>query len=212
MSYPTVRSVMTTPVIAVTPDASFKEIAHTLTEYRISAVPVIDAAGRVTGVVSEADLMRKEEMRGGLDEMLSTTHRVRSSKAHAGTAQRLMSSPVVTIGPDATVEDAASRLGRANIRRLFVVEGDGRLAGVLSRADVLRLYLVPDEVIRDRVLRAVPDGVLATVDEGVVKLGGRVELRSQALAAIRIAWALPGVVGVAGSVEHAVDDVDPGVA
>ncbi|GAA3434945.1 CBS domain-containing protein [Kutzneria kofuensis] len=119
---------------------------------------------------------------------------------------------MITIGPDATAEDAASKLGRADVRRLFVVEGDGRLAGVLSRADVLRLFLVPDEVVRERVLRAVPAGVTATVSEGVVTLGGRVERRSQALSAIRVAWALPGVVGVAGAVEHEVDDVDPGVA
>jgi len=158
MSYPTVRSVMTTPVIAVRSQTPFKEIVETLSEHRISAVPVIDDASRVIGVVSEADLIRKEEMRGGLDQMLSTVHRVRSRKAHAGTAQGLMSSPVITIGPDATVEDAASKLGRADVRRLFVVEGDGRLTGVLSPTDVLRLYLVPDQVIRDRVLRAVPEG------------------------------------------------------
>ena len=211
-NYPTVRSVMTTPVIAVTADAPFKEIVQTLAEHRISAVPVVDAAGRVTGVVSEADLIRKEEMRGGLDQVLTTVHRVRSRKAHAGTAARLMTSPVITIGADATVEDAASKLCRACVRRLFVVEGDGRLTGVLARADVLRLFLVPDDLVRDRVLRAMPGGVTATVDEGVVTLGGRVTRRSQAIAAIRIAWALPGVVGVAGSIEHEVDDVDPGVA
>lgn len=212
MSYPTVRSVMTTPVVAVKADAPFKVIAETLAEYRISAVPVIDDSGHVTGVVSEADLIRKEEMRGGLDQVLSTAHRVRSHKAHAGTAQRLMTSPVITIGPDATVEDAASKLGRADVRRLFVVEGDGRLIGVLSRADVLRLFLVPDDVIRDRVLKAVPTGVTATVDEGVVNLRGCVPRRSQAIAAIRIAWALPGVVGVTGAVQHELDDVNPGVA
>jgi CBS domain-containing protein len=212
MSYPTVRAVMTTPVIAVTADAPFKEIARTLAEHRISAVPVVDAAGRVTGVVSEADLLHKEEMRGGLDQVLSTGYQLRSRKAHAGTAERLMSSPVITIGPDATVEDAASKLGRASVRRLFVVSGDGRLIGVLSRADVLRLFLVPDDVIRDRVLRALPAGVTATVDEGVVNLGGCVPRRSQAIAAIRIAWALPGVVGVTGAIQHEVDDVHPGVA
>jgi CBS domain-containing protein len=212
MSYPTVRSVMTTPVIAVTPETPFKEIVSTLAEYRISAVPVIDGAGRVTGVVSEADLIRKEEMRSGLDQVLAVRHRVRSRKAHAVTAARLMTSPVITIGADATVEDAASKLGRADVRRLFVVEGDGRLAGVLSRADVLRLFLVSDDVIRDRVLKAVPNGVTATVADGVVTLGGRVTRRSQAIAAIRIAWALPGVVGVTGSVEHEADDVQPGVA
>jgi CBS domain-containing protein len=208
-SYPTVRSVMTTPVVAVTPDAQFKEIARTLAEYRISAVPVIDEGGRVTGVVSEADLLHKEEMRGGYDQVLATGYQVRSRKAHAGTADRLMTSPVVTIGPDASVEDAASKLGHSDVRRLFVVEGDGRLIGVLARADVLRLFLVSDEVIRDRVLAAVPTGVTATVDEGVVQLGGCVPRRSQALAAIRIAWALPGVVGVTGAVQHEFDDVNP---
>ncbi|QUQ64045.1 CBS domain-containing protein [Kutzneria sp. CA-103260] len=212
MSYPTVRSVMTTPVIAVTADAPFKEIVRALAEHRVSAVPVVDAAGHVAGVVSEADLIHKEEMRGGLDEVLSSGYGVRSQKAHAGTAERLMSSPVVTIGPDATVEDAASKLSRADVRRLFVVEGDGRLIGVLSRADVLRLFLVPDDVIRGRVLRALPAGVTATVDEGVVTLGGRVPRRSQAVAAIRIAWAMPGVVGVTGAIQHETDDVNLGVA
>ena len=95
-SYPTVRSVMTTPVIAVTADAPFKEIVQTLAKHRISAVPVVDAAGRVAGVVSEADLIHKEEMRGGLDQMLTTAHRVRSQKAHAGAAAHLMTSPVIT--------------------------------------------------------------------------------------------------------------------
>ncbi|MFC0541862.1 CBS domain-containing protein [Kutzneria chonburiensis] len=202
---------MTTPVIAVTSDAPFKEIARTLAEYRISAVPVIDENGRLAGVVSEADLLHKEEMRGGYDEVLSG-HRVRSRKAHAGTAERLMTSPVVTIGPDASVEDAASKLGHADVRRLFVVEGDGRLIGVLARADVLRLFLVSDDVLRARVLAAMPPGVTAAVAEGVVNLGGCVARRSQALAAIRIAWALPGVVGVTGAVQHELDDVNPGVA
>lgn len=210
-SYPTVRSVMTAPVVTVPPDAPFKKIARTLADHHISAVPVVDAAGHVTGVVSEADLIHKEEMRGGLDEVL-TTHRVRSRKAYAGTAARLMTSPVITISADASVEDAATKLGRAGVRRLFVVEGDNRLTGVLARSDVLRLFLVPDEEIRERVVQALPEGVTTTVAEGVVTLGGRVARRSQALAAIRIAWALPGVVGVAGAVEHEVDDVDPGVA
>jgi CBS domain-containing protein len=212
MKYPTVGSVMTTPVITVSPDTPFKQIVRTLAEHRISAVPVVDEAGRVTGVVSEADLTRKEEMRGGLDQMLTTVHLARSRKARAGTAERLMTTPVVTIGPDASVGDAASKLARADIRRLFVVEGDGKLTGVLARTDVLRLFLVDDDEIRDQVLKAVPDGAGVTVAEGVVTLGGRVQRRSQALAAIRIAWALPGVVAMAGSVEHQVDDVYPGVA
>ena len=212
MKYPTVGSVMTRPVITVSPDMPFKQIARTLAEHRISAVPVVDEAGRVTGVVSEADLMARETTRGGLDQVLTMIHRVRGRKAHAGTARGLMTAPVVTIGPDASVADAASKLSRANIRRLFVVVGDGRLAGVLSRADVLRLFLVADDEIFDQVLKAVPDGVGAAVADGVVTLCGRVERRSQALAAIRDVWALPGVVAVAGSVEHQVDDVDPGVA
>jgi CBS domain-containing protein len=202
---------MTSPVIAVTSDAPFKEIVRALAEYRISAVPVIDDSGRLTGVVSEADLLHKEEMRGGYDEVLSG-HRVRSRKAHAGTARRLMTSPVVTVGPDVSVEDAASKLGHTDVRRLFVVEGDGRLIGVLARADVLRLFLVPDDILRVRVLKAMPPGVAVTVVEGVVNLGGCVARRSQALAAIRAAWALPGVVGVTGAIQHDLDDVNPGVA
>jgi CBS domain-containing protein len=211
MKYPTVRSVMTSPVIAVTPETPFKKIAQTLAEYRISAVPVVDGAGQVTGVVSESDLVRKEQMRGGYDQVL-TPHRVRGRKAQAGTAGRLMTTPVITIGPDATVEDAASKLARANVRRLFVVEGDSQLVGVIARADVLRLYLRPDEEIRAQVRKVVPAGVDAVVAEGVVTLSGHVDHRSQAVAAIRAAWALPGVVGVTGAVQHEIDDTDPGIA
>jgi DNA-binding NarL/FixJ family response regulator len=185
---------MTTPVIAVTADAPYKEIVRTLAEYRISAVPAIDAAGRVTGVVSEADLIRKEEMRGGLDQMLSTTHHVRNRKAHAGTAERLMSSPVITIGPDATVEDAASKLGRADVRargrrrgswcRVTVGQERGRLYPEVASMTI-GVFLVDDhEIVR----RGISDLLEGETDLKVVGEAGTV-----AEALVRIPAAQPQV-------------------
>jgi CBS domain-containing protein len=222
MKYPTVESVMTAPAITTSPGTPFKHLVTTLTDYGISALPVVEA-GRLVGVVSEADLMRKEELRNELDRaplIQLGKHRVHRRKARAGTAAELMTSPVVTITRQATVVQAANLLTQANVRRLFVVDDDGRLAGVLARRDVLRLFLRQDEEIRELVERDVLRRVLwadlttvrVEVTDGVVTLTGRLDRRSEVLRATRVTRALPGVVEVVNTLTYDLDDIDPGTA
>ena len=97
----TVRDVMTTSVVAVRKDASFKEMAAMLSSRRISAFPVVDEAGRVVGVVSEGDLLVKQAVQADGTSLLAVLRHVREDEKAAGiTAGDLMSEPAITIGPD----------------------------------------------------------------------------------------------------------------
>ncbi|GAA3246311.1 CBS domain-containing protein [Streptomyces thermocoprophilus] len=169
----TVSDVMTHTVVAVGSKASFKEIVALMDEWKVSALPVLAGEGRVVGVVSEADLLPKEEFRdtdqGDMAERI---------KAEALTAGDLMSAPAVTVHADATVAEAARIMARRHVKRLPVVDGVGLLQGVVSRSDLLKVFLRPDEEIdqeiRHGVLNLLPPGdtLTASVDDGVVTLSG----------------------------------------
>lgn len=223
MNYPTVESVMTAPAITATPDTGFKHIARTLVDYGISALPVVDRTGALVGVVSEADLMSKEELRTEMEQrplIQFGPYRRRRQKASADTAAGLMTTPVVTISEHESVVQAAKTLSRAGVRRLFVVDDDGKLTGVVARRDVLRVFLEPDNQIRDTVVRQVLQRVLwadlsmvrAEVSGGVVTLVGRLDRHSEVLRATRVTRALPGVVDVINNLTYDLDDVDAGTA
>ena len=118
----TVRDVMTTSVVAVRKDASFKEMAAMLRSRRISAFPVLDDAGRVVGVVSEGDLLVKEAVQAyGTSLFAALRHLREEDKARGITAGDLMTGPAVTIGPDAPVEEAARLMYDRRVKRLPVV-------------------------------------------------------------------------------------------
>ena len=140
----TVKDVMSTLPVWVSETASFREIAARLRECRVSAFPVLDAHGKVTGVVSEADLLIKE---AGPDEpnvvwglLAGIVHHAARAKAGGVTAADLMTSPAVTIGPDETVEHAARLMHDRKVKRLPVVDQAGRLVGIISRSDVLAIF------------------------------------------------------------------------
>ena len=142
-----VRDVMTSDVVTVDEHASFKEIAALITGGRVSALPVLDADGRVLGIVSEADLTLKEEFpEGPAGGRLFQGRRQRQDRAKAAgdTAAELMTSPAVTVGPDATVAEAARLLHRHGIKRMPVVDPAGPLLGIVSRADLLKVFLRSD--------------------------------------------------------------------
>jgi CBS domain-containing protein len=147
----TVRDVMTTQVVAVRKTASFKEMVVKMRDSRISAFPVLDGAGRVIGVVSEADMLNKEADLavgpGTLSSMLRFGDR---EKAAGVTAAELMTSPPVTIGPDAPVAEAARLMRDRRVKRVPVVSHTGHLIGIVSRADVLRIFARPDADIRQQ--------------------------------------------------------------
>jgi CBS domain-containing protein len=139
-----VKDVMTSRVVWVSKDAPYKEMAARLRENRVSAFPVLDDEGKVIGVVSEADLLTKEALDGGYEGMpgmiTGLLRRKEQGKARGITAADLMTHPAVTISPDAAVENAARLMCKSKIKRLPVVDADGHLTGIISRADVLSVF------------------------------------------------------------------------
>ncbi|MFB7462325.1 CBS domain-containing protein [Streptomyces sp. NPDC056224] len=199
----TVSDVMAQTAVAIGREASYKEIVELMHQWGVSALPVLEGEGRVVGVVSEADLLPKEEFRQDdpADPALPGWTE-EASKAGAVLAGDLMSSPAVTVHADSTIAEAARIMARNGVKRLPVVSGIGMLEGVVSRSDLLKVFLRPDEEIEDEVRTAVladpasPAGVDCTVEEGVVTLRG--DLRDRALAplVVRAVRAVEGVVDV----------------
>ena len=200
-----VQDVMTTRVISVTEGAGYKDIVTLLRRHRVSAVPVLDAAGRVTGVVSEADLLMKQTAPALPVGAVRLAWRLRErSKASACTAAELMTSPAVTVRADADVAKAARLMRDRNVRRLPVTGADGRLVGIVSRTDVLSVYERPDEQIRDEITTCVIAGRLlldpldfdVTVTSGIVTIAGRVESGAVALSLLAEIRNVEGAVAV----------------
>lgn len=219
MSHQLVRSVMSTDVVTVGPDTDFKDIVRTLHSRQVSAVPVVDAQGRVLGVVSEADLLRKEAYAGGEEGAPQAAHGVftarrAKAKARGVRACDVMSSPAITIRSDRTVVDAARLMERRDVKRLPVVDGDGFLEGIVSRCDLLRVFLRTDADIRaeiaDEVLtRALwinPATVAISVDAGCVHLAGTLEQKSLVPLVVRLCRAVDGVVNVTHALRFDHDD------
>lgn len=200
-----VKDVMTKRVIAVRKDASFKEMAAMLRSSRISAFPVVDDAGRVIGVVSEADLLVKEAVQAdGVSVLAALRHWREDDKAAGVTASDLMTGPAVTIGPDAPVTEAARLMYDRRVKRLPVVTGAGLLVGIISRVDVLSVYDRPDSQIRDEIVRdvlpevlgAVPEDCEVTVRDGIVTLAGLVDSERDAASVVNAVRHVQGVVAV----------------
>ena len=199
----TVKDVMTTEVVVVRRDTNFKEIAATLRRYRVSAVPVVDDAGRVIGVVSEADLLAKEALAdpGVMAEVL---HHKDVRKAEGLTAGDLMTRPAVTAAPEDPVEQAARMMHFMRVKRLPVVNSGGELVGIVSRADVLAVFDRPDEDIRKDIADTMllheflidPRLFSVTVEAGVVTMEGSPETAALGHALVRKARHVPGVVAV----------------
>ena len=219
MRHLTVRDVMTEEVVVVRLTTPFKEVARVLADHGISALPVLDENDRLAGVVSEADLLYKEEY-GTQDArfrlLASPEERAARSKATADSAGQLMTSPAITIGPDAPLVEAAKVMDQHKVKRLPVVDGGGQLIGLVSRADLLRTFLrdddeIREEVIRDvfmRILWAEPEKFEVNVDDGVVTLSGELQLRSSTVIAVRLTRKVDGVVDVIDKLSYQIDDHD----
>jgi CBS domain-containing protein len=185
--------------------ATKKDIVLVLRELHVSAFPVLDDAGHVVGVVSEADLLLKEagqEALGGY--LLSSGRRGGRAKAAGLTAAELMTTPAVTIRPDDSLADAARLMHDRHVKRLPVVDQAGRLVGIVSRVDLLGVFDRPDSEIRAVVRKDIiarefaldPDAFDVQVTSGIVTITGQVEnqaVAQQLLGALRHA---AGVVAV----------------
>ena len=150
-----VKDVMTTQVAIVRRDTSFKEIAARMRRDRISAFPVLDDEGKVIGIVSEADMLAKEALDGGQAGMpgmiTGMLRRREQAKAAGTTAGDLMTSPAVTTTGEDSIQHAARLMYARRVKRLPVVDADGRLVGIVSRADVLAVFECPDRDIRHEI-------------------------------------------------------------
>lgn len=205
-----VHEVMTTEVVTIRPDATLKEAALLLAANGVSGLPVVDGEGAVLGVVSEADVLAKEtapegERRGIAHWLLDARDPWLETRFAARTVAEAMSSPARTIGPEETVVEAATRMLEDGINRLPVVDGGGKLVGLVSRGDLVRTFARSDEAIRreiqdDLLRRALwvdhPEDIHVEVSDGEVILSGRVDSIADAELVPLHIRRVPGVVGV----------------
>ncbi|MGW4564589.1 CBS domain-containing protein [Streptomyces sp. NPDC004561] len=205
-----VSDVMTAAAVAVPREARFKEIVRVMDERHVSAVPVVEDHGRVVGVVSEADLLSKEEFRDRAPARFErTSRRSDLAKAKGMTAEELMSAPAVTVRPDDTLSQAARLMAVHRAKRLPVVDDEGCLCGVVSRGDLLKGFLRSDEDIEEEVRRTVVSylfplhahAIHVSVRNGIVTLDGPVHDTSLGWVAERLVGGLEGVVGVEARLE-----------
>ncbi|GAA3047175.1 CBS domain-containing protein [Streptomyces roseofulvus] len=202
-----VSDVMSHTAVAVGRDASYKEIVALMDQWSVSALPVLEGEGRVVGVVSEADLLPKEAYRG---EDPDPGRFDDAAKAGAVRAGDLMSAPAVTVHADASLAEAARIMARRRVKRLPVVNDLGLLEGVVSRSDLLKVFLREDDEIEREVRRSVlGGGALAGLDvavaDGVATLRGTLPDRSLVPLLARAARAVEGVVDVRMELDGAAD-------
>lgn len=198
-----VRDVMTTDVIFVEKRTSGTAVARLMSEHHINAIPVLTGVRKVAGVVSEADLLMTQQRPGAARGGLLRRHE-RAPGAGAHTAAQLMTSPAITIHPDAPLGAAARRMTDGGLTLLPVVDDAGELIGVISRRDLLRVFLRPDEDIAAEVSGVLadllfldPGAVTVSAHDGVVTLAGQVGRPGMAEVAVRLASAVDGVLAVA---------------
>jgi CBS-domain-containing membrane protein len=217
MSRWTVSNVMTTSVVAVREDASFREIVDALETRKVSGLPIVDQQNRVVGVVSETDLLTKLEFTGEAKHpRLFEGRRVRLAREKAGgeVARDLMTAPPVTVMTDTPVVTAARLMATVGVKRLPVVNLAGRLVGIVTRSDLLKVFLRPDAENRADVLQALRHLSVAEscqvgvdVNQGVVTLTGEVEHKSAVETVVRLAQRVDGVIGVIDRLTYRHDDV-----
>jgi CBS domain-containing protein len=167
--------------------------------------------------VSEGDLLPKEatDLDASRKRHLFGRRRRLSKKAAGLVASQLMTTPVAAVGPDASLRDAARLMQDRKVKRLPVIDQDRRVVGIVSRVDLLKVFLRPDAEIADEVDRIVlrlilglgPETVKATVRDGVVRLEGFLERRSMVPLVIGLVKGVEGVVGVEDHLRYRVDDV-----
>lgn len=182
-----IKDVMTKQVVTVASEASLKEAASVLAERRVSGLPVVDADGAVVGVISEADILSKE-----------------AGENDARTVREAMTSPARTIGPGRPVAEAARRMLEEAVNRFPVVDEDGHLIGIVTRADLVRAFVRSDaeiayEIREDVILKTLwiaPEALDIAVEDGAVRIGGRVESKTDAELIEAFARRVPGTVSV----------------
>jgi CBS domain-containing protein len=210
-----IEEVMTRDAKAVSEETPLKDVARVLAESGISGLPVTDEGGTVIGVVSEADIIGKEagaeHERSLLGRLL---HGGESPKLDARTAGEAMTSPAITIAADREVAEAARTMTEKSVNRLPVVDAQGKLVGIVTRADLVRAFLRPDTEIERELREDVvshklwidPTNLQITVENGEVALRGKVDSKADAELLEYFATRVPGVVAVHSTLRWEMDD------
>jgi CBS domain-containing protein len=210
---------MTADAMSVDEQAPFKQIVDMMEAFGYNALPVVDSAGRVLGLVSSADLVPKIEF-AGRDEQPhlfeGRQHRAARDKAAGTAAAELMTTPAVTVLPQTTLVEAAKIMESGGLKRLPVVDDAGRLTGMVTRSDLLKVFLRDDTDIRREIRSEVladlvgvePSQVHVEVDDGVVTLLGRLDRRSLVPVTIRQIERVAGVVDVVSHLTYRIDDIN----
>lgn len=213
----TVADVMTKQVHVASPVTPFKLLVRLIEENRVSAIPIVDQGGIPVGIVSEADLLLKErqsEIASSSSLFHARRRRIDLAKAEGIIASDLMSSPPITIASDATLTQAARQMQERNVRRLVVIDDRGRIAGIVSRSDLLQVFLRTDEDLREDVVEKIIPAILidqaspieVQVRANVVTLSGEVDRKSDSEILGRLTRDLDGVVGVVNQLAYRWDD------
>jgi CBS-domain-containing membrane protein len=208
---------MTSRVHVASPLAPFKYLVRMIEENRVSAIPIVDQQGIPIGIVSESDLLLKErrsELQSSEDLLHLQKRRQERAKAGGTVASDVMTSPAITVASDTSLSQAARLMQERNIRRLVVVDDRGRIAGIVSRSDLLQVFLRSDEELRDEIagtlipalLMSSPECVGVDVSWNMVTLSGDVDRKSDAEILTRLTRELDGVVGVVDQLSYKWDD------
>ncbi|MCC5033869.1 CBS domain-containing protein [Streptomyces sp. WAC 00631] len=234
MKHRKVGTAMTIDVVRAVATTPFKDIVTWLDEHGISGMPVVDDDEKVIGVVSVSDLMSSRAGRDGaggretgpgagpeagtgglrLPRLGHTARRAAGEDGRAPTAGELMTSPAVTVRAVTSIAHAARTMARHQVERLPVVDEEDRLVGIVTRRDLLQIFLRPDADIRREIIDEVlvdalwlpPHAIGVTVVGGVVVLEGCLERRSEVPIAEHMAGQVDGVVSVVSHLTHRYDD------
>jgi CBS-domain-containing membrane protein len=216
MHHRTVAELMTRDVVRARRDTPFKEIVKLLADNDVTAVPVVDELDRPMGVVSEGDLLRKSADQADPSGRTPIPHLEawERAKAEGARAEELMSAPAVCARPEWSVVEAARLMEVQNVKRLPVVDATDRLQGIVSRSDLLRIFLRRDDAIRDeitwdvlqRTMGLAPSDVTVEVREGQVTVSGSVEFKSLIPIIERLCRSVDGVVSVTAHITYRTDD------
>ncbi|MER6181757.1 CBS domain-containing protein [Streptomyces sp. NPDC001652] len=222
MKHNKVGSVMTHDVVRAQYGTPFKKVARLLADHRISGLPVVDEDDKVIGVISETDLMVRQAATPDTFDpprrrrlaRLTRNARRQAVKARARTAGPLMTEPPVTVHADDSIIEAARTMAQRRVKRLPVVDEENRLVGIVTRRDLLQVFLRPDAEIREQVVQEVliralwvpPHNIEVSVAQGVVTLRGHTERKSETEIALSMTRQIDGVVAVADKLTWHLDD------
>jgi len=202
-----VRDIMTTDIVAIDRITPFKQIAWLLVHHQINGVPVLSLGRHVAGVVTEGDLIAARDKHAGERRRWTGTPRYGTDRSRYDrlTGEHLMTAPAITIHPDTAMAGAARLMADHHIKLLPVVNEDDKIEGVVTRRDLLNVFLVADSEIARQVRELLsemapgePDAIKVEVQCGIVTLTGQheAELRNQVAAAVDVAWDIDGVLDI----------------